>query len=79
LIQILKLISLDAYFIKYQIKESKQKELWKMKNGIMEIANRLCRDTKNPDNTTAFYLICLNKNKDMSLLLNLSDYVFNRL
>ena len=49
----LKLISLDAYFIKYQIKESKQEELWKMKNGIMEITNRLCRDTKNPDNTSA--------------------------
>jgi hypothetical protein len=53
LIQILKLISLDAYFIKYQTKESKQEELWKMKNGIMEIANRLCRDTKNPENNTA--------------------------
>jgi len=53
LIQILKLISLDAYFIKYQTKESKQEELWKMKNGIMDIANRLCRDTKNPDNNTA--------------------------
>ena len=43
---------IDAYFIKYKINESKQNEEWNKNKGIMDIANRLCRDMgKNQKNT----------------------------
>jgi hypothetical protein len=42
---------IDAYFIKYKINESKQNDEWNKTKGIMDIANRLCRDMgKNQKN-----------------------------